>query len=109
MAGIVPYTSDKTFDAEVMNSATPVLLDFTATWCGPCKAIAPLLDQVATAQGDKLKVMKLDIDDNPNTAQRFGVMSIPTLLIFKGGKVVAKQVGSLNRAGLDKFVAGVIG
>ena len=109
MAGSVPYVKDSTFADEVLKSDKPVLVDFTATWCGPCKAIAPLLDQVSAAMPEKLKVVKLDIDNDPISAQKFNVMSIPTLLIFKGGKVVAKQVGSLNKSGLDKFVAGAVG
>ena len=109
MAGSVPYVKDSTFADEVLKSDKPVLVDFTATWCGPCKAIAPLLDQVSAAMPEKLKVVKLDIDNDPISAQKFNVMSIPTLLIFKDGKVVAKQVGSLNKAGLDKFVAGAVG
>ena len=97
--------SDAQFSSEVLNSSVPVLLDFTAVWCGPCKAIAPLLDQLADAQVGKIKVCKIDIDANQNTPNQFGVQSIPTLLLFKNGKVEARQVGALSKPALDKFVA----
>ena len=103
MAG-APYITDKEFSTKVLESNVPVLLDFTATWCGPCKAIAPLLDQVLAEKAGALAVYKLDIDENPETPLRFGVQSIPTLLLFKGGKLVHRNVGALNRVALDKFV-----
>lgn len=102
--GSVPYITDKEFKEKVLESQVPVLLDFTATWCGPCKAIAPLLDQVQGEKGAALAVYKLDIDDNPETPNQFGVQSIPTLLIFKGGKLVNRSVGALNKPRLDQFV-----
>ena len=105
MAGKVSYISDAQFASEVLQSDVPVLLDFTAVWCGPCKAIAPLLDKVQEEKGAGIKVVKMDIDVNQETPHKFGVQSIPTLLLFKGGAVVAKQVGSLNKTGLDAFVA----
>jgi thioredoxin 1 len=105
----VQIISDAQFSAEVLQSDVPVLLDFTAVWCGPCKAIAPLLDQLADAQKGKLKVCKIDIDANQNTPNQFGVQSIPTLLLFKNGKVEARQVGSLSKPALEKFVAPVLG
>ncbi|MSQ01648.1 MAG: thioredoxin [Myxococcales bacterium] len=104
MAG-VPYISDSEFKSKVMESAVPVLLDFTATWCGPCKAIAPLLDQVQVEKGAALAVYKLDIDDNPDTPLQFSVQSIPTLLLFKNGKLINRSVGALNKGRLDQFVA----
>ncbi len=108
MAGVA-YVSEKTFETEVTQFKGPVLVDFTATWCGPCKAIAPLLDKLSAAHGSKIKVVKLDIDDNPNIAQRFNVMSIPTLIIFNGKDVKARQVGAVNEAKLNSFVSGVVG
>lgn len=104
----VPYISDANFKAEVLESPVPVVLDFTAVWCGPCKAIAPLLDAVANEKGAALKVVKMDIDQNPETPQTYGVMSIPTLLFIKDGKVVNKHVGSLNKTSLDKLVTTVL-
>ena len=101
--------TDAQFASEVLESNVPVLLDFTAVWCGPCKAIAPLLDQLADTLPGKLKVCKIDIDANQNTPNQFGVQSIPTLLLFKNGQVAARQVGALNKPALDRFVAPVLG
>lgn len=91
MAEIV--VTDANFDTEVLKATQPVLVDFWATWCGPCQMQGPIVEQVATAMGDKAKVGKMDVDQNPTTAQKFGIMSIPTLMIFKGGKVVKQFVG----------------
>jgi thioredoxin 1 len=104
----VPYITDAQFNASVINSDLPVLIDFTAAWCGPCKAIAPLLDQLADANVGKLRVVKMDVDTNPQTPTQLGVSSIPALMIFKGGKLVAKRVGSLNKAALDAWVASAV-
>src|SRR6266571_1897245 len=92
--GIKPFTvSDRTFDTEVLQSETPVLVDFWATWCGPCKMIAPVLEEIAGEKDGQLKIAKLDVDQNPDSAQKFGVMSIPTLLLFKNGQEVSRIVG----------------
>ena len=85
--------TDATFENEVINSATPVLVDFWAEWCGPCKMIAPVLDEIGAEIGDKLLIGKMDIDENPSTPLSYGVMSIPTLLLFKGGQPVERIVG----------------
>ncbi len=92
--------SDKTFDQEVLKSQTPVLVDFWATWCGPCKMIAPVLEQIATEKDGALKIAKLDVDENPDTAMKYGVQSIPTLLVFKGGQEVSRIVGYHSKAQL---------
>lgn len=89
----VVSVNDLNFDTEVVNSDTPVLVDFTATWCGPCRQIAPLVDQLADEYAGKAKVAKLDIDESPETARRFQIRGVPTILIFKGGEVVDQQVG----------------
>ncbi|HLG50847.1 MAG TPA: thioredoxin [Chloroflexota bacterium] len=92
--------TDSTFEEEVLKSPTPVLVDFWATWCGPCRMIAPVLEEVAQEKEGSLKVAKLDVDENPQTAQRYGVMSIPTLLIFKNGREVGRLVGYMPKAQL---------
>ena len=104
----VQNITDADFQEKVLNSDIPVLLDFTAVWCGPCRTIAPLLDQLADAQKGKIKVCKIDIDHNQDTPNKFGVQSIPTLLLFKGGKMVDRRVGALSKAALDGWVAPVI-
>jgi len=93
-------TTDRTFDSEVLKSQTPVLVDFWATWCGPCKMIAPVLEEIAGEKDGTLKIAKLDVDQNPETAQKFGVMSIPTLLIFKNGEEVSRIVGYRSKGQL---------
>lgn len=101
----VAYIKDSEFQSKVLQSSQPVLLDFTAVWCGPCRAIAPLLDKVSDEQAGKLTVYKMDIDENPNVPQQFGVQSIPTLILFKEGKVVDRRLGAMNKVALDAFVA----
>jgi thioredoxin 1 len=104
----VEYISDADFKKKVLESEVPVLLDFTAVWCGPCKAIAPLLDQLSGEQGEAMKVYKIDIDQNTETPNQFGVQSIPTLIFFKGGKVFERKVGSMTKGALDSLVAKVL-
>lgn len=89
--------TDQTFESEVMKSSTPVLVDFWAVWCGPCQVQGPIVEEVATAVGEKAKVVKLNVDENPMYAQKFGVMSIPTLMIFKGGTVVKQFIGVTSK------------
>jgi len=95
------HLTDASFDAEVLKSTLPTLTDFWAAWCGPCKMIAPILDQLAAEYEGKLKVTKLDVDQNPTVASRFGVMSIPTLILFKNGEAVERLVGYMPK---DKLV-----
>lgn len=96
--------SDDTFDVEVLQSSTPVLVDYWAEWCGPCKMIGPILEDVAAEYGDKIKVAKLNIDENPNTPPRYGIRGIPTLMIFKNGEVADTKVGALSKSQLEAFV-----
>ena len=99
---------DGTFDSEVLKSDTPVLVDFWATWCGPCKAIAPAVDEIARQYKGKVKVAKMDIDHHQQVPQKYGIRSIPTLLVFKGGRVVDTMVGVVSKSkladALDKVV-----
>ena len=89
--------TDQTFEAEVLQSKTPVLVDFWAVWCGPCQVQGPIVEEVSTAMGDRAKVGKLNVDENPQYAQKFGIMSIPTLMIFKGGNMVKQFIGVTSK------------
>jgi thioredoxin 1 len=94
------YVSDDTFEKEVLQASQPVLVDFYADWCGPCRAIAPIVEEIARELSDRLKVVKLDVDQNPETAMQYGVQSIPTLLIFKNGKEVERLIGYMSKTKL---------
>ena len=101
--------SDATFKAEVLDSAEPVLVDFFAEWCQPCKAMAPALDQVATEMKGKVKIAKIDVDANPDATQTYGIQAMPTLLIFKGGKIVARKTGALvQKRQIEEWIASAI-
>jgi thioredoxin 1 len=110
MAGqAVLEVNDATFDKEVLQSDQPVLVDFWAAWCGPCKALGPIVDQVATEYSGKLKVVKMDVDRNPSTPGRYGIRGIPALLFFKGGKVADQIVGYVPKDTVEKSIARVVG
>lgn len=96
--------NDDDFDQEVLQSSIPVLVDYWAEWCGPCKMIAPMLDEIASDFADKVKITKLNIDENPNTPPKFGIRGIPTLMIFKNGVVEATKVGALSKSQLITFI-----
>ena len=98
------HVTDDSFESDVLQSNTPVLVDYWAEWCGPCKMIAPILDEVASEYADKLKIAKLDVDQNAETAQKYGIRSIPCLMLFKDGDIIATQVGALSKSQLSEFI-----
>ncbi len=104
MSDKIVYVADDTFDEEVLQSDLPVLVDFWADWCGPCKMIAPILDEISDEYDGRLKVTKLNIDDNPNTPPKFGIRGIPTLMMYKGGEVEATKVGAVSKSQLTAFI-----
>ena|SRR3990167_1709381 len=104
MSAQIHAISDDSFEEEVIKSHVPVIVDFWAQWCGPCKALAPVIDDAAKHYAEKVKFVKLDVDANPATPPKFGVRGIPTLILFKEGQVVATQVGMMNKADLVQFI-----
>lgn len=108
MANDTVAVLDSTFKAEVLDAATPVLVDFWATWCQPCKAIAPALEELAAQYKGRIKVAKVDVDENQQIAQQFGIRSIPTLLLFKGGRVVEQLVGAVPKSKLEDTIKKVL-
>jgi len=104
MSQHVHHITDATFEKEVLESTTPVLVDYWAEWCGPCKMIAPILDEIASEYADQLKVAKLNIDENQATPPKYGIRGIPTLMLFKNGNIEATKVGALSKSQLTAFI-----
>jgi thioredoxin 1 len=104
VSDLITHVSDEAFEQHVLKSDTPVLLDFWAEWCGPCKAIAPVLDELAKQYEGKLKVVKINIDQNQKTPRDYGVRGIPTLMVFKDGKVEATQIGAVGKGQLTQMI-----
>ena len=101
-------TTDKNFKNDVLESSKPVLVDFWAEWCGPCKMIAPVLEELASEYGEKLKICKMDVDANPETAPKYGIRGIPTLILFNNGDVAGTKVGALSKSQLSEFIDSAI-
>ncbi len=101
---LIKHTTDATFEADVLQSNQPVVVDFWAEWCGPCKMIAPILDEVATAYEGELQIAKMNVDDNRDVPAKFGIRGIPTLMIFKGGQLAATKVGAMSKSQLTAFI-----
>lgn len=104
MSEQIVHLTDATFDQEVLQSDVPVVVDYWAEWCGPCKMIAPILDELAAEFGEKVKIAKINIDENAQTAPKFGIRSIPTLMVFNGGDVVGTKVGASSKSDLTDFI-----
>jgi thioredoxin 1 len=104
MSNSIKHVTDATFESDVLKSDLPVLVDYWAEWCGPCKMIAPLLDEAANQYQGRVIIAKLNVDDNPDTAARFGIRGIPTLMLFKDGKAVATKVGAMSKSQLNAFL-----
>ncbi|WP_031242926.1 thioredoxin [Advenella kashmirensis] len=104
MSDLIKHATEKTFEADVLNSELPVLVDYWAPWCGPCKAIAPLLEEVSRDYEGRVQVVKVDVQDHPEVAARFGIRGIPTLMVFKNGEAVGTKVGAVNKTQLTGFI-----
>ncbi|GMV68387.1 MAG TPA: thioredoxin TrxA [Candidatus Macondimonas sp.] len=104
MSGAITHVTDENFEREVLQSPLPVLVDYWAEWCGPCKMIAPILDEMSEQYAGRLRIAKLNIDENPQTPPKYGIRGIPTLMLFKGGNVEATKVGALSKSQLTTFL-----
>jgi thioredoxin len=101
---LIKHTTDATFETDVLKAAKPVLVDYWAEWCGPCKMIAPILDEVSSAYQDKLQIAKMNVDENREIPAKFGIRGIPTLMLFKDGQLAATKVGAMSKAQLTAFI-----
>ncbi|HKS94088.1 MAG: thioredoxin TrxA [Gammaproteobacteria bacterium] len=104
MSDQIVYTTDANFENDVLKSSVPVLVDYWAEWCGPCKMIAPILDEIAKDYDGKLKIAKVNVDENAHLTQKYGIRSIPTLMLFKSGSVQAQKIGALSKSQLTAFI-----
>jgi len=104
----VGKVSDTTFESEVLKATEPVVVDFWAEWCGPCRMIAPALEEISGSLGDKVKIVKLNVDENPQTAAKYGIQSIPTLMIFKGGQMSSRQIGAAPKQKLEQWITAAV-
>ena len=104
----VGKVSDATFESEVLKASGPVVVDFWAEWCGPCRMIAPALEEIAGSMVGKIKVVKLNVDENPGTATKYGIMSIPTLMIFKDGQLASRQIGAAPKQKLEQWITAAV-
>ena len=104
----VGKVSDANFEAEVLKATGPVVVDFWAEWCGPCRMIAPALEEIAGVMGDKVKIVKLNVDENPAVATKYGIMSIPTLMMFKNGELASRQVGAAPKQKLQQWITAAV-
>ena len=104
----VSKVSDATFDSEVLKATEPVVVDFWAEWCGPCRMIAPALEEIAGTLNGKVKIVKLNVDENPQTAAKYGIQSIPTLMIFKNGQMASRQIGAAPKQKLEQWITAAV-
>ena len=104
----VGKVSDADFEAEVLNATGPVVVDFWAEWCGPCRMIAPALEEISNLLNGKVKIVKLNVDENPGVASKYGIMSIPTLMLFKNGQLASRQVGAAPKQKLEQWITGAM-
>ncbi len=104
MSDLIKHTSDASFEQDVLKSSTPVLIDYWAEWCGPCRMVAPILDEIAGEYQGRLQIMKVNVDENRNVPAKYGIRGIPTLMLFKDGQVAATKVGALSKSQLTSFL-----